>query len=70
MAKGTNRNGKRVAVVAGLRTPFAKQATRVQDAAHARSRRAVVTELVQRTEISPKEIGCASTGRSCPRSTG
>ena len=27
MAKGTNGNGKRVAVVAGLRTPFAKQSS-------------------------------------------
>jgi len=50
------RNGERIAVVAGLRTPFAKQATAFHGVPAVDLGKIVVNELVQRTDIDPKII--------------
>ena len=56
MAKGTNGNGTRVAIVAGLRTPFAKQSSAYKNLSALELGQAVVNELLVRTGISPTEI--------------
>lgn len=48
--------GERIAVVAGLRTPFAKQATAFHGVPAVDLGKIVVNELVNRTEIDPKLI--------------
>ena len=50
-------NGRRVAIVAGLRTPFMKSGTAYRDLSTLALGTAVVTELVQRTGLDPDEIG-------------
>ncbi|MBD1390254.1 acetyl-CoA C-acyltransferase FadI [Neiella sp. HB171785] len=52
----TTRSGDRIAVVAGLRTPFAKQATAFHKIPAVELGQTVVQELVTRLELSPKEI--------------
>ncbi|GHF81160.1 acetyl-CoA C-acyltransferase FadI [Thalassotalea marina] len=49
-------SGERIAVVAGLRTPFAKQATAFHGVPAVDLGKIVVNELVNRTEIDPKLI--------------
>ena len=56
MAKSTNGNGKRVAVVAGLRTPFAKQSSAYKNLSALELGEMVVSELLTRTGIAPSEI--------------
>jgi len=48
--------GRRVAVVAGLRTPFVKAGTVFNDLSALDLGRVVVSELVQRAELDPNEI--------------
>lgn len=50
------RNGDRIAVVAGLRTPFAKQATAYHGVPALDLGKMVVAEMLQRSELDPKEI--------------
>lgn len=50
------RNGHRIAIVSGLRTPFAKQATAFHGVPAVDLGRAVVAELLQRAEIAPKLV--------------
>lgn len=50
------KKGKRVAVVAGLRTPFAKQSTAYKNLSALDLGRLVVNELVARTAIDPNEV--------------
>jgi len=50
------RNGDRIAVVAGLRTPFAKQATAYHGVPALDLGKMVVAEMLQRAELDPKEI--------------
>jgi acetyl-CoA acyltransferase len=50
-------NGKRVAIVAGLRTPFAKQGTAYRDLSALDLGKLVVAELLQRAELDPKHVG-------------
>lgn len=50
------RNGDRIAVVAGLRTPFAKQATAYHGVPALDLGKMVVSEMLQRSELDPKEI--------------
>lgn len=57
---------ERIAIVAGLRTPFAKQASAYRDLSAQDLARLVVRELVQRTEIDPKEIGLCVYGQVVP----
>jgi acetyl-CoA acyltransferase len=56
----------RVAIVAGLRTPFQKQGTGLQRLSAADLGTAVVAELLQRTELSPAEIGLCVYGQVVP----
>lgn len=66
MAKGTNGNGTRVAVVAGLRTPFAKQSSAYKNLSALELGQAVVNELLVRTGISPTEIQQVVYGQVLP----
>jgi acetyl-CoA acyltransferase len=66
--KSTNGNGKggRVAIVAGLRTPFAKQGTAYRDLSALDLGRIVVSELLQRSELDPQEVGMVVYGQVVP----
>jgi acetyl-CoA acyltransferase len=50
------KNGDRIAVVAGLRTPFAKQATAYHGVPALDLGKMVVSEMLQRSELDPLEI--------------
>ncbi|GLP96595.1 acetyl-CoA C-acyltransferase FadI [Paraferrimonas sedimenticola] len=52
----TTANGDRIAIVTGLRTPFAKQATEFHGISALDMGKMVVNELIQRAEIDPKII--------------
>ncbi len=58
--------GRRVAVVAGLRTPFVKAGTLYRDLTALDLARAVVNELVARTEVPVKEIEALIFGQVIP----
>ncbi|WP_053232102.1 acetyl-CoA C-acyltransferase FadI [Sandaracinus amylolyticus] len=66
MARGTNGNGTRVAVVAGLRTPFAKQSSAYKNMSALELGQAVVNELLVRTGVSPSEIEQVVYGQVLP----
>jgi acetyl-CoA acyltransferase len=59
-------NGKRVAIVAGLRTPFAKQGTAYRDLSALDLGKLVVAELLQRAELDPKHVGQLVYGQVVP----
>lgn len=60
-------NGKRrVAIVAGLRTPFAKQGSAYRDLSALDLGKMVVSELLQRSEVDPKQIGLVVYGQVVP----
>ncbi|AXQ16204.1 3-ketoacyl-CoA thiolase [Shewanella algae] len=52
----TNARGERIAIVAGLRTPFAKQATAFHGVSALDMGKMVVNELLSRSELDPKLI--------------
>ena len=52
----TNAKGDRIAIVMGLRTPFAKQATAFHGVSALDMGKMVVNEMLSRSEIDPKEI--------------
>ena len=52
--KLTTRQGERIAVVAGLRTPFAKQASAFHGVPAVDLGKLVVSELLARTDLDPK----------------
>ena len=54
--KGANLNRRRVAIVAGLRTPFVRTATAYKGLTALDLASAVVTELVSRTDLDPGAI--------------
>jgi acetyl-CoA acyltransferase len=56
----------RIAIVAGLRTPFAKQSTAFRDATALDLARTVVAELVARTEVPRTEIDLCVFGSAVP----
>ncbi|HJL15836.1 MAG TPA: acetyl-CoA C-acyltransferase FadI [Sandaracinaceae bacterium LLY-WYZ-13_1] len=62
MAKGKDR----VAIVAGLRTPFAKQATAYRDLSALDLGKTVVAELMARTGIDPHEVEQCVYGQVVP----
>jgi acetyl-CoA acyltransferase len=68
MAKA--KKGKRVAIVRGLRTPFAKQGTVYRDLSALDLGKAVVNELVQRVGIDADEIERVVYGQVVPSLTG
>ncbi len=57
---------ERLAIVSGLRTPFAKQASAYRDLSAQDLARLVVRELVARSEIDPKEIDLCVYGQVVP----
>ena len=65
-AHGATTNGVRVAVVAGLRTPFAKQGTAYRGLSSLDLGRLVVNELVQRQGIDANEIQQVVYGQVIP----
>ena len=65
-ARGDDGKHGRVAIVAGLRTPFAKQGTAYRDLSALDLGKLVVAELLQRTEIDPKLIGLVVYGQVVP----
>ncbi|QWL07680.1 acetyl-CoA C-acyltransferase FadI [Shewanella algae] len=54
--QATNARGERIAIVAGLRTPFAKQATAFHGVSALDMGKMVVNELLSRSELDPKLI--------------
>jgi len=58
--------GRRVAIVAGLRTPFARSGTHFRDMTALELGKAVVTELVERAEIDPGEVELCVYGQVVP----
>jgi acetyl-CoA acyltransferase len=63
----TNGNGhERIAIVAGLRTPFCKAGTELRKMRTVDLGSAVVKELVQRSEIDPAEVGVCVYGQVVP----
>ena len=65
----TNGVKDRVAVVAGLRTPFAKQGTAYRDMTTLDLGRVVVKELLARAELDPREVGLVVYGQAVPSPT-
>ena len=59
-------NGKRVAIVAGLRTPFAKQWTAYREVSALDLANLVVSELLQRAGVEPTEIEQVVYGQVVP----
>ncbi|MDH3199341.1 MAG: acetyl-CoA C-acyltransferase FadI [Myxococcales bacterium] len=59
-------NGKRVAIVAGLRTPFAKQWTAYREVSALDLANIVVAEMLQRIELDPHEIQQVVYGQVVP----
>ncbi len=59
-------NGKRVAVVAGLRTPFAKQLSAFREQSALDLANLVVSELMQRVDLDPNEIQQVVYGQVAP----
>ncbi len=55
-SKPPARRNSRVAIVDGLRTPFVKSGTSFKDLTNLDLGRAVVSELIQRTNLDPNEI--------------
>jgi len=59
-------NGKRVAIVAGLRTPFAKQWSAYREVSALDLANLVVAELLQRIDLDPQEIEQVVYGQVVP----
>ncbi|HEY3447013.1 MAG TPA: acetyl-CoA C-acyltransferase FadI [Myxococcales bacterium] len=63
---GIGTSGRRVAIVMGLRTPFVKSGTGFADLSAVDLGTAVVSELVQRSEIDPREVQSLVFGEVVP----
>ena len=59
-------NGRRVAIVAGCRTPFAKSGTTLKDVSAVELARLAARELLERTEIAPTEVDQVVFGQVVP----
>jgi acetyl-CoA acyltransferase len=59
-------NGRRVAIVAGLRTPFTKSGTTFRSLTAQELGKLVVAELVQRTSLEPKDVDTLVFGTVVP----
>jgi acetyl-CoA acyltransferase len=62
----TKSNGRRVAIVAGLRTPFTKSGTAFRALTSQELGKLVVAELVQRTSLEPKDVDTLVFGTVVP----
>jgi acetyl-CoA acyltransferase len=63
---GTAAKAERIAIVAGLRTPFAKQGTAYKDVSALDLAKIVTSELLARSELDAKEIGLVVFGQVVP----
>lgn len=68
-SNGNGTRSPRVAIVAGLRTPFAKQGTAFKNLSALDLGRMVVSELLQRTGIHPREVDMVVYGQVVPSLT-
>jgi acetyl-CoA acyltransferase len=59
-------NGRRVAIVAGCRTPFAKSGTVLRDFTAVELARLAARELLARTELAPTEVDAVIFGQVIP----
>ena len=59
-------NGRRVAVVAGVRTPFAKSGTTLKTLSAIELGKLCVAELIQRMELDGKEVDAIVYGTVVP----
>src|SRR5688572_17472271 len=59
-------NGRRVAIVAGVRTPFAKAGTLLKSITAIDLGKLVVIELIERSEVNPKEVHALVFGTVVP----
>ena len=59
-------NGRRVAIVAGCRTPFARAGTVLKDLGAVELARLATRELLERTEIAPREVDEVVFGQVVP----
>ncbi len=66
---GHGKASDRVAIVAGLRTPFAKMGTAYKDMSPLALGQTVVKELIARSELDPKEVGLVVYGQAVPTPT-
>ena len=64
-----NGSGERVAIVQGLRTPFAKQGTAYRGMSALELGTLVVRELIARAELDPREVGLVVYGQAIPNPT-
>src|SRR3569832_2262720 len=58
--------GRRVAIVAGLHTPFARSGTTLKSLSAIELRKRIVAELIQRSEIDPKLVDAVVYGTVVP----
>src|SRR5262245_4796033 len=65
-SSGGGNKTPRVAIVAGLRTPFAKQGTAYKNLSALDLGKLVVTELIQRSGVSAREIDMLVYGQVVP----
>ena len=65
-ASGLARNGRRVAIVAGIRTPFARAGTALKSLSAIDLGRLCVAELIQRTGIGGNEVDLLAFGTVVP----
>jgi acetyl-CoA acyltransferase len=65
-ANGSASKPERIAIVAGLRTPFAKQGTAYKDVSALDLGKIVTRELLARTELDAREIGLCVFGQVVP----
>lgn len=63
---GSAKDGDRIAIVHGLRTPFARQGTAFKHLTAVELGQAVVRELVARSDVDPKEISLLVYGQAIP----
>jgi acetyl-CoA acyltransferase len=65
-SQGSSSNGHRIAIVAGLRTPFCKAGTALRAMRTDALGIACVKELVQRSEVDPQDVGVVVYGQVVP----
>jgi acetyl-CoA acyltransferase len=63
---GSAKTHERIAIVAGLRTPFARSGSAYKGMSALDLGRGVVSEIVRRTELDPNEIGMCVYGQVVP----
>jgi acetyl-CoA acyltransferase len=63
---GSGSHRERIAIVAGLRTPFARQSTAYKDLSALDLGKAVTAELLARSELDPRQVGLCVFGQVVP----